>query len=142
MESKLYNALLVNTIMKTIHQKVKFHASPHEVYELLMDSKKHSEITESPANINKKVGGTFSAYDGWIEGEHIELIKDKKIVQKWRGADWPSGIYSEVTFLLKKVSDGCTMEFTQRGVPNEFYEDIKKGWEEYYWKKMKEYFKK
>ena len=67
---------------KTVRQTAFFRASPHEVYEMLMDSKKHSKFTEAKANISKIVGGEFSAYDGWIEGRNVELVKDRKIVQK------------------------------------------------------------
>jgi hypothetical protein len=30
---------------KTIHQSVTFKANPHEVYEMLMDSRKHAQFT-------------------------------------------------------------------------------------------------
>lgn len=89
--------------MKTIRQTIRFKANPHEVYESLIDSGKHSAFTKSEAKISRKVGGKISAYDGWIEGENVELIKDKKIVQKWRGADWPSGVYSLAAFELKRT---------------------------------------
>ncbi|MDO8509129.1 MAG: SRPBCC family protein [Nanoarchaeota archaeon] len=126
--------------MKTIKQKIKFKVLPHVVYEALMDSKKHSAFTDSDAKISRKIGGKISAYDGWIKGENIELIKDKKIVQKWRGGDWPEGIYSIATFELIKTENGCELIFTQTEVPDEFYEDVSEGWKEYYWEKMKRYF--
>lgn len=126
--------------MKTIKQTIRFKVNPHEVYEALIDSGKHSAFTESEAKISRKVGGKISAYDGWIEGENVELIEDKKIVQKWRGFDWPSGVYSLAAFELKKLKNGTKLIFTQKNVPEEFYKNIEKGWKEYYWKKMKKYF--
>ena len=63
--------------MRTIKQKVKFNAKPHEVYELLMNSKKHSAFTCDEAKISRKIGGKISAYGNYIEGENLELIKDK-----------------------------------------------------------------
>ena len=47
---------------KTIKQSVTFKASPHVVYEALMDSEKHSEFTDSEANISREVDGKFSVY--------------------------------------------------------------------------------
>lgn len=86
---------------KTIRQIVVFKASPHDVYEALMDSKKHSKFTGAKAIISREVGGKINAYDGYIEGVNVELVPDKKIVQKWRGSDWPEGHYSTATFELE-----------------------------------------
>ena len=128
--------------MKTIKQKVTFKASPHDVYELIMDAKKHSSFSGSKAKITKKIGDKFSAYDDYIEGTNLKLAPDKEIVQSWRGSDWPQGHYSKARFLLKKSKDGTILEFTQTEVPAEQYEAIKSGWVEYYWEPMKEMLKK
>ena len=85
-------------IPKSIHQSVTFSASPHEVYELLMDSKKHAAFSGEAASISRKVGGKIKAYGDYIEGKNLELEADKKIVQLWRASDWPKGQYSTVTF--------------------------------------------
>ena len=123
---------------KTIRQSVTFKAPPHEVYELLMDSQKHSVLTGSQAKISKKTGEAFSIYDGEIEGINLELLPDKKIVQSWRGSDWPDGHYSQATFLLKETGSGTILEFTQTRVPEQFYEEISQGWYDFYWTPMKE----
>ncbi len=122
---------------KTIRQSVTFKAPPHEVYELLMDSQKHSLLTGSQAKISKKTGEAFSIYEGEIEGINLELIPDKKIVQSWRYSDWPKGHFSEVTFLLTEDSGNTRLNFVQVGVPEERYQDIKQGWLDYYWTPMR-----
>jgi activator of HSP90 ATPase len=122
----------------TVRQTATFKAGAHEVYEALMDSKKHSEFTGSQANISRKVGGKISVYDGEIEGVNLELVPDKKIVQSWRYSDWPEGHYSRATFSLAKVAAGTRLTFTQTGVPLEFLDDISQGWRDYYWTPMKE----
>ncbi len=127
---------------KTISQSVIFKATPHEVYEAIMDPKKHSEFTGSKARINNKVGGKFSIYDGDIEGVNLELVPDQKIVQSWRYSDWPEGHYSTATFSLKKVSQGTQLTFTQTAVPEELYKDVSQGWRDYYWAPMKEMLEK
>ncbi|VVC03582.1 Uncharacterised protein [Candidatus Burarchaeum australiense] len=53
---------------KTLKEVVEFDSSPHEVYEALMDSEKHSRFTGGKAKISREVGGKFSAYDGYAEG--------------------------------------------------------------------------
>lgn len=127
---------------KPIRQSITFKASPHEVYEMLMDSKKHSIFTEAKAVINRKIGGKFIAYDGYIDGINLELVPNRRIVQKWRASDWLKNHYSTIIFELKKSNDGTQLIFTQTGVPEEHHETISKGWVEHYWDKMKEILEK
>jgi len=128
--------------VKRIRQSVTFRAKPHEIYEMLMDSRKHARFTEAGASISRKVGGKFTAYDGYIRGVNLELAPGKKIVQEWRGRDWPEGHYSKVTFSLKKVETGTRLTFTQAGVPARFHKNINQGWHDAYWTPMKEMIKK
>jgi activator of HSP90 ATPase len=127
---------------KTIRQSVTFKASPHEVYDTLMDSRKHARFTGAKARISRKVGGKFTAYYGYVEGVNLNLVPDKKIVQSWRGSDWPEDHYSMATFSLKKFKNGTHFTFTQSGVPDQYYHDISQGWHDYYWKPMKEMLEK
>ncbi|MDO8428467.1 MAG: SRPBCC domain-containing protein [Candidatus Diapherotrites archaeon] len=117
-------------------QTVNFTASPHKVFEALMDSKQHSEFTESKCTISRKINGKISAYDGYIEGKNLELVKDKKIVQEWRASDWPEKHYSQASFELAKAKTGTQLKFTQTNVPKEQFEAISDGWKEHYWNKM------
>jgi activator of HSP90 ATPase len=127
---------------KTLHQSVVFETEPHEVYETLMDSKKHAAFTGAKAKIGRYVGDSFSVWDDWATGTNVEIVPDKKIVQKWRGADWPKDHYSQVMFELKKVDRGTRLDFTQTNIPEAFYEEIAEGWKEWYWEKLKAYFAK
>ncbi|HXX34861.1 MAG TPA: SRPBCC family protein [Thermodesulfobacteriota bacterium] len=127
---------------KTIRQSVTFKTNAHEIYEALMDSRRHAKFTGARAKINRKVGGKFTAYDGYIQGINLNLMPDKKIVQSWRGSDWPEGHYSRATFSLRKVENGTRLTFTQSGVPGQEYQDIRQGWRDYYWKPMKEMLEK
>jgi len=102
-----------------------------------MDSRKHAKFSGEKASISRKVGGKFKCYGGYIEGLNLDLRPDKKIVQSWRGSDWPDGHYSKVTYSFQKVKNGTRLTFTQSGVPDQYYKDINQGWRDYYWKKMK-----
>ncbi len=122
---------------RNISQTVTFNAKPHDVFEILMDSKKHSELAGDTAKISRKVNGKFTVGD-YIEGTNLEIIPDEKIVQTWRYNDWPEDHYSKATFSFRRVDGKTKMTFTQTGVPAKFYEDIKQGWIDYYWEPMKE----
>ena len=127
---------------KTVRQSVTFKATAHDVYEALMDSRKHARFTQAKARISRKVGGKICAYDGYIDGTNLELIPDAKIVQSWRGSYWPEGHYSRATFALKKVKTGTRLTFTQSGVPETEYRNISLGWREHYWARIKAFLKK
>jgi activator of HSP90 ATPase len=127
---------------KTIKQTVTIKASAHDVYEALLDSKKHASFTGSEAVISRKVGGKFTAYDGYAEGVNLELVPDKKIVQSWRASDWPEGHYSKATFAFQATTGGTKLTFTQTDVPEEFAVDVSRGWQDYYWAPMKEMLEK
>lgn len=127
---------------KTIKQSVTIKANPHEVYEALMDSRKHTKFTGAKARISRKVGGNFSAYVRYIQGINLDLVPDKRIVQAWRGSDWPKGHYSIATFSLKRMRGGTRLVFSQIGVPNREYKGINQGWRDHYWKPMKEMLEK
>ena len=129
---------------RTIRQTVTFRAAAHDVYEALMDSRKHADFTGSKCSISRKVGGKFTISDGYIHGENVELIKDKKIVQLWRPEEdcWPSDHFSKVTFSFKAAKGGTRLTFTQTGVPVVCGDRFDTGWREYYWAPMKEMLEK
>lgn len=122
---------------KSIRQSVTLPATPARVYSLLMESRRHAAFTGAAARISAKVGGSFSAYDGYITGRNIELVPDKRIVQSWHACDWPDGHMSIAKFSLAKVKAGTRLTFLHSGVPDNQYASIKQGWKDFYWEPMK-----
>jgi activator of HSP90 ATPase len=125
-----------------IKQTVHFHAAPSIVYDALMDEKKHSEFIGASAKIENRVGGSFSVWDGYAEGKNIKLIPGKEIIQSWRANDWPKDVTSTVTFNFEADGKGTKLTFTHEDVPAGFQDDVKQGWEDYYWKPLAEYLAK
>jgi activator of HSP90 ATPase len=125
-----------------IHQTVEFSVGPHEVYEALMDSRKHAHFTGNPARISRQVGEEFMAYDGYITGRNLELTPDRKIVQEWHASDWPEDVFSQVTFELTPIPEGTRLEFTHEKLPAGTEEEFKQGWIENYWEPMKKMLEK
>jgi len=114
---------------KTLQQTVTFKASPREVYNMLMDTKKHQSLSGQPAKMSRKVGGGFTAWDSHISGFNLALKPGQKIVQAWRATGWWPDHYSVATFDIAKTRGGTKLKFTQIG-----------GWIETYWTPMKEIF--
>ena len=121
----------------TIRQTVTLAAAPRAVYSALMDSRQHARLTNAPARISSKVGGSIMAYGGYITGTNLELLPGKKIVQAWHMQDWPAGHLSRCTFRLERVRSGTRLHFTHSGVPARYLVAVKQGWIDHYWKPLK-----
>ncbi len=128
---------------KTIRQKVTIPADPMKVYEAYMDAEKHAKFTGSKASSDPKVGGEFTAWDGYISGKNLELEPGMRIVQEWRSSDFPEGYAaSRLELTLKDAKGSTELTMVHSGVPVEIAEDIAQGWKDFYWEPMKKYFKK
>jgi activator of HSP90 ATPase len=131
---------MVKTVKIT--QKTLIPATPDEVYETYIDAEKQSEFTGSKATSNPKVGGEFTAWDGYITGKYVELEPGRRIVQEWTSLDFPEGTPpSRFEIILKETKSGTELTMIHSGVPEELAEDIGQGWKDYYWEPMKKYFK-
>lgn len=129
--------------VKTIHHSMILPATPHEVYEALIDSAGHSKFTGQPANISREIGGESTAYGGSLFFRNLELVSDQKIVQAWQSPankSWPREHFSKVTYELEKVPEGTRLNFTQEGVPADQYEHYVEGWTEHYWTRLQKHF--
>jgi activator of HSP90 ATPase len=126
---------------KTLQQKITIQASPHEVYEALMDTKKFITFTGDHAHINRGVGGVFTAFNGYVKGKNMELVPDEKIVQEWQADEegWPKDHFSIITIVLTPSNEGTQLDFIQDKLPQPCAEDIAKVWEDDYWAPLKQY---
>ncbi|OLS12153.1 MAG: hypothetical protein RBG13Loki_4219 [Promethearchaeota archaeon CR_4] len=126
---------------KTLQQRITIRASPHEIYETLMDSKRFITFTGDHAHINRGVGGVFTAFNGYVKGKNLELVSDEKIVQEWQADEegWPKDHFSIITIVLTPTNEGTQLDFIQDKLPQPCAEDIAKGWEDYYWEPLKKY---
>ena len=126
---------------KTIEHTVTFRASPHDVYEALMDAEKHSQFTGAEASVSREIGSAFSAYDGALIGTILELVPDTRIVLSWRTSDegWPQDHYSTATFSLEEMDGGTRLTVVQTGVPEQSFNDINEGWQTFYWSKLEQF---
>jgi uncharacterized protein YndB with AHSA1/START domain len=107
---------------ETIRQKVLIPATPIEVYEAFIDAKKHSKFTGSKATIDPKVGGEFTAWDGYISGKNLELQDGKRIVQEWITTEWPRDYPpSRLELTFTKAKTGTEMGRILLGTPEKYF---------------------
>jgi uncharacterized protein YndB with AHSA1/START domain len=96
--------------VKTIKQKVIVPGVPNQVYDAFIDAKKHSAFTGSKATCDPRVGGVFTAWDGYISGKNLVLEKGKRIVQEWVTTEWPKDHPpSRLELAFKKVAEGTEL---------------------------------
>ena len=125
----------------SIHHEVTFKAKPGEVYTALMESRKHTAFTKNGvAKVSKKIGGAFSAHGGYVSGFNLDLVENKRIVQAWRGKNWPKGVYSIVSFKFSKEGTGTKLVFDHTGIPDGMSDHLAGGWQKMYWDRMADYF--
>ena len=91
---------------KTIRQTVNFKAAPMEVYEMIMDSKKHQSLSGEKAKISRKIGGPFTAWGGHLTGINLCLKPGERIVQAWRATGWPPDYYSGRNLRIEQGRNG------------------------------------
>ena len=54
-----------------IHQKVRFNASPHELFAIYLDSQKHGAAIDDRVSIGRKAGARFTAFSGMLRGRNL-----------------------------------------------------------------------
>lgn len=129
--------------MKTsvIRQSRFIPAPPEKVYEAFVNAKRHAAFTGAGATGTAKVGAAFTAWDGYIYGKHLELEKGKRIVQEWSTSEWPAGAPpSRLEFTFEAKAEGCQVKMVQSAVPAEQADRYKKGWIDFYWTPLANYF--
>jgi len=126
---------------KAIHQEEDFQASPQRIYEALLDAKQFQAFSGGrAAEIRREAGGTFSLFAGHIVGRNLELLPNRRIVQAWRVAPWPEGIYSIARFELRAQGPGTKVILDHTGFPPDLAEHLASGWQENYWQALRKYF--
>ena len=62
----------MSTTTETIHVSAVLPAKPKAVYDAWIDGGKHAAMTGAAATSDPRVLGRFTAWDGYIEGSHLE----------------------------------------------------------------------
>jgi activator of HSP90 ATPase len=116
-------------------------AKPKDVYDAWLSSKGHALMTGSQAKVSARVGGTFTAWDGYITGKNLTLRPGKQIVQAWRTTEFAEGDEdSRIDITLEPVAGGTKIRLHHTAIPDG-QSDYKSGWRECYFEPMKKYFK-
>ena len=138
----------ISTSAEAIHQEIVVAASPARIYAALTDAAQFTKLTAlggmtgvRPAEIGRVEGSPFSLFGGVIVGRHIELVRDRRIVQAWRETIWDPGVYSVVKFDLRAQAGGTLIVFDHTGFPKGAAAHLAVGWGEHYWEPLRKFLK-
>jgi activator of HSP90 ATPase len=125
---------------RVIQQSVLFPVPPEELFEMYLDSKKHSEATGGRARMSRKAGGEFTAWGGQLRGRNLLIVANRTIVQTWRGTHWKPGDPDSILILrFRKAPGGGRIDLVHENVPPHDHKGVSRGWPKYYWKPWKKY---
>lgn len=123
-------------------------ASTETIYTAWLSTQGHTSMTGSPAKVDGRVKGEFTAWDGYIWGTFLELEAKKRIVQAWRTSEFPEDADdSQVEVLLEEIASTeeshlamTKVTLIHSNIPAGQEDGYKQGWEDFYFKPMREYF--
>ena len=116
------------------------HAAPDEVMELLTNPVFIADWGGGESLLEKRVGGQFVMFDGWVEGKVLKITADE-LAYTWKPGNWgEQAAASEVHYKLEPEKHGTKVLLTHTGFPNkEEMENHRKGWEEQFFGPIGEY---
>lgn len=132
----------VNTT--TVKATDEFRTTAEELYKTFTDPQRLAAFTRAPPKQfdGAQVGGKFAIFDGNVTGEFIKLEHPTQIIQTWRLAQWPAGHFStqEINFDQNNIDQVTNLRVEWKGVPVGQEEVVRRNWEGYYVRSIKQTF--
>lgn len=113
-------------------------APPEEVYLALTKPETLRLWTGEVAEMSTEPGSEFSLWEESITGRNIEFEEGKKIVQQWYFGEQEEE--SIVTIKLHPHKQGTSIELKHTNIPDEAYEEIVEGWDDTYFRSLREFY--
>lgn len=113
-------------------------ADPEEVYLALTNPATLQLWTGERAEMSTDPGSEFSLWEDSIVGKNLEFIHGKKIVQQWYFGDQETE--SIVTIILHPHKQGTSVELRHTNIPDDDYNQIRRGWDENYFGSLAEFY--
>ena len=126
--------------MKDLRKYYRIKGTPAEIYAALVNPFAISLWTGAKAQMSEEPGSGFSLFDGDIEGINMAFEKDSKIIQEWFFGDQPD--QSIVSITLRPERYFTQIELHHTNIPEEAYEDMVHGWDNFYFGGLKDFFEK
>jgi activator of HSP90 ATPase len=118
----------------------RFRASADKLYTAWLDSGEHARMTGAGASVSAEIGGSFTAWDGYIEGRNLELEYPKRILQSWRTTEFEDGDEDSILEVLFQPEGVRTLVTIRHSNLPQHGMQYQQGWVDSYFEPMKEYF--
>jgi uncharacterized protein YndB with AHSA1/START domain len=117
-------------------------AEPGAIYRAWLDARMHAAFTGGGvATSAPRIGGAFTAWEGYIRGTYLALEPGERIVHAWRTTDFPPAAPdSRVEVLLEPTRGGTLLTVVHAQIPPGQETDYQAGWSAFYFRPMKKYF--
>ena len=120
-----------------IYKSVLLPAPAEKLFEMYLDSKAHSAFTGMPAEID---GSDFKAFNGMLNGNILQVVKPKLIVQSWRSIAFnEEDTDSTLIINFSQEGENGRIDLVHIDVPEHAFEGVKEGWDKRYFIPWKEY---
>jgi activator of HSP90 ATPase len=113
-------------------------AEPEEVYRALTNAATLQLWTGEKAEMSTEPGSEFALWDESIVGKNVEFEEGKKIVQQWYFGEQEQE--SIVTMKLHEHKNGTSVELRHTNIPDTAYDDIVQGWNDVYFRSLREFY--
>jgi len=115
--------------------------SAKDLYEAWLNSEQHGAFTGAQAEIQPVIGGKYIAWDGYIEGETLEMDASVRIVQSWRTVEFPEDAPdSTIELTFTEFEGGSKLTLRHTGLQPGDGEKYEQGWIDSYFVPMQSYF--
>lgn len=117
-----------------------FDAPPAVLYEAWVDADQHASFTGAEATAEARIGGRYTAWEGYIEGTFVDLEPGRRILQRWRTSEFATqDPDSLVEVLLEPAAAGTTLHLRHTGLPAGDGPKYAQGWRDHYFEPLHEW---
>lgn len=131
----------MSTDTASFQLQARFPVPAARVFQAWLDAAEHGAMTGGVATSDPRLGGRYTAWDGYIEGTHLTIDPDQHLVQSWRSSEFPPDAPdSRLDLTFTEVDGGCELMLVHSGIPIGQGASYAQGWEDHYFVPMLAYF--
>lgn len=114
--------------------------TPKQLMEMLTDTALIRKWSGGEAVLEKKEGGKFEMFDGWVNGTVLKATENE-LAYTWKTTGWDEETEpSEVHYVLSNDKEGTKVVLHHRNLPTvEEAEEHRQGWDDHFFGPLEEY---
>lgn len=123
-----------------IYQSVTLPASAETLFDMYVDPAAHQAWSGSEVTVSAEPGSEFRAFDGALWGHMLQVVRPQLIVQSWRSTAFrESDPDSTLVMSFSGAGDEGRIDLVHVDVPEQDYDGVVAGWQNYYWTPWREF---